>query len=40
MSDEAKKAGLGVLISGILGGKRAEAQASEPHPVAKAPRPR
>lgn len=35
MSDEAKDAGLVALISGILGGKRAEAQASEPHPLAE-----
>jgi hypothetical protein len=36
MSNEAKDAGLVALISGILGGKRAEAQASEPHPPAEA----
>ncbi|RZM94432.1 hypothetical protein CWO91_39430 [Bradyrhizobium genosp. SA-3] len=33
MSHEAKEAGIAALISGILGGKRAEEQASRPHPL-------
>ncbi|MCP3466581.1 hypothetical protein [Bradyrhizobium sp. CCGUVB23] len=36
MSDDAKDAGLMALISGILGGKRAEQPASEPHRLAEA----
>ena len=36
MSDDAKDAGLVALITGILGGKRAEEQAPEPHPLADA----
>jgi hypothetical protein len=37
MSEDAKNAGLVALISGILGGKRVEEQASEPHPLAEIP---
>jgi hypothetical protein len=36
MSDDAKDKGLVAMISGILGGKRTEAQASETRPVAEA----
>jgi hypothetical protein len=37
MSDDAKDKGLVAMISGILGGKRTEAQDSEPHPIVEAP---
>ncbi|MGY4501091.1 hypothetical protein ACVWYH_005022 [Bradyrhizobium sp. GM24.11] len=36
MGDAAKDQGLVALIGGILSGKRAEVQASEPHPLAEA----
>ena len=36
MSNDAKDKGLVAMISGILGGKRTGAQASEPRPVAEA----
>ncbi|GLR85918.1 hypothetical protein [Bradyrhizobium iriomotense] len=36
MSDDAKDSGLAALISGLLGGKRADDQASGPHPLAEA----
>jgi hypothetical protein len=39
MNDEAKEAGLSALISGILGGKRADEQASAAHPLAEAAAP-
>lgn len=39
MNDGAKQAGLAALISGILGGKRADEQASAAHPLAEAAAP-